>query len=1010
VPPLHRARTALARLLLTAALLVSSSAVCQEPEAPAFTAEQIRELDRADALRTLALDHREAVRYDAAIAGFGESLDIYRRYLGSDHHVVASSLNDLAVTLLYQGDYAGAKPLMEECLAIYRRILGSDHTRVATVLNNLGSVFKELGDPAAARPLLEECLAIERRILGEDHPEVAVTMNNLGALLQDLGDVEGATELYEESVALSRRQLDPDDPELAAVLGNLASLLWDQQDFDASLRVAEESLAIYRRAHSADHPNIAKAMMMVAGALKGQGQYRRARRLLEDGMSMIQRTLGDDHPDVTWFRNSLGSLLRVQGDYVGARRQFERSLEATRASMGPEHPEVAVRMGNLALVLRKEGDLDRARELFEESLAMQRRRLGPGHPELGVTQSNLADVLQTQGEYDAARLLYEESLGIAQTVGPGHPATIIPLHNLAALLHAQGDLDGAQRRYEESLDVARRALGDEHPLVAFTLTTLGRVRIAKGDVGVARGLLAESLAIYDARADLLDGLSEREAMLYLKDSTRAFRYWLKAFSRPGDEAEAWSNVNRWKGAATQRLRSRARSAQASSDPAVQGTLDELEATRRSLAARVFSQSVDDDEQRRVQILELTDRKEVLERELADALSRMGFVGVETTTATQLCAGLPDDTVLVDFYRSSSHYLAFVVRSDCSVSRVHLPEADALDRAISHWRTGLARGVAKPETAARAGMAGRVVGDAIWPLLAPHLEGARALWLVPDGALGALPWPALPTDNGLLIDTFELQVLSHANDLAAPVSPPGDGLLTVSGVDYGSGDVAGPCQEQTWASLASTTVESDEIVRLWKRKRRKESVLSLRGSGAAEGAFRAQASGRRVLHVATHGFFSTEECVASGDAAGLNPMLLSGLVLAGANDVHDPLAPEDGYLTAEEVGGLDLRGTELVVLSACETGLGEIRVGEGVMGLQRAFSLAGAETVVMSLWPVPDQPTASLMVELVRNTLNGRSAATALRTAQLSMRRRGEPTGSWAAWLVSGRGQVGAQPR
>ena len=199
------------------------------------------------------------------------------------------------------------------------------------------------------------------------------------------------------------------------------------------------------------------------------------------------------------------------------------------------------------------------------------------------------------------------------------------------------------------------------------------------------------------------------------------------------------------------------------------------------------------------------------------------------------------------------------------------------------------------------------------------------------------------------------------------------------------------------------------------------ALRLTGAAASESAFKAQAAGRRILHIATHGFFLDGRCAASPDPSGKstaasaakvvkqNPLVLSGLILAGANH-RNATAPdqEDGVLTAEEVAALDLNGVEWAVLSGCDTGVGEVRAGEGVFGLRRAFQAAGARTVIMSLWPVEDQTTRQWMTTLYRARLTRKlSTASAVREAGLALLRARRTRGLsahpfyWAAFVAAG---------
>ena len=206
------------------------------------------------------------------------------------------------------------------------------------------------------------------------------------------------------------------------------------------------------------------------------------------------------------------------------------------------------------------------------------------------------------------------------------------------------------------------------------------------------------------------------------------------------------------------------------------------------------------------------------------------------------------------------------------------------------------------------------------------------------------------------------------------------------------------------------------------------AVVLTGAAASEDRFKLEASGKRVLHLATHGFFLQGDC-RSGDAQGrgigglavqpasqsrsgapmgANPLLLSGLVLAGANRAGDPSSEgEDGILTAEELASLDLSGAELVALSACDTGLGTLQTGEGVMGLRRALEIAGARTVLMSLWPVPDYEAMQWMTAFYQARLGGSRVVDASQRASVSalarLRERKLPTHPylWAGFVAAG---------
>jgi len=389
-----------------------------------------------------------------------------------------------------------------------------------------------------------------------------------------------------------------------------------------------------------------------------------------------------------------------------------------------------------------------------------------------------------------------------------------------------------------------------------------------------------------------------------------------------------------------------------------------------------------------------------------------------------------------------------------VTGSHLPQpafvalggAAALDDLVQAWRNeasgrSLVAG-RSPAGAERAYLsaAGRL-REAVWDPLAPLIAGATRIFIVPDGLLNVVSFVALPDRQGryLAEHTAVIHYLSTERDLVLPetkvVAP--RMLLAVGGPAF---DAIGTAPARTSAALRSGCAqlgrlrfddlpgslrEVTEISKLWPAAAA-DAVTVLSGDAATETAVKQSLVGRRVVHLATHGFFLGSDCTtpmagtravgglvaASSKTVALpaeNPLLRAGLALAGANRRGPAALDEDeGILTAEEIAGLNLQGTDWAVLSACDTGLGEIRAGEGVFGLRRAFQIAGARTVIMSLWSVEDRSTAVWMRQLyegrLQKNLNTADAVHAANLAVLRERRaNAESTHPfyWAGFVAAG---------
>jgi len=959
-------------------------------------------------------------RYEEAAEAATARLAHQRARLGDEHPDVADSISTLADILRVTGDLESARPLYVESLAIRRSTLGDEHPDVARALNDLALLAHMQGRYEDARPLYEESIAIRRIALGENHPKVAQSLNNLAGLARMQGDYRAAVDLLEQSLAIKRAHPDTKPVAIATSLGNLGVMLKTLGEYDDALPLYKENLAILRETLGEGHPDVAGSLVNLATLLKTQGDYAAARPLYERGLEIWREVHGEDHPNVAHGLNNLAVLLRRQGDYAAAKPMYERSLEIRRATVGDDHPDVATNLNNLALLLRLQEDWDGALALYEESLAISRAAFGDEHADVASTMSNMAVLFGAKGDYAGAIHFFTTSLAIQrQVLGEGHIDVARTLIGLSSVFQEQGDLAAAEPPAAESLAIYRAALGDGHPAVAASLDSLARVLQAQGKKEAAQPLRTEALAIVEQRLSLLDALSEREALAHVPRVREILDGWLQSFDAPEHNAAAWSHALQFKGAIASRL-SAAR-VSAMHDPEASAIAAELRGVRREIARLALS---NDSEGRRTRLVDLSDARDRLERELLQlSASHRADRAASNAGPAELCAALPDGGALVDFLRYTVNgtdvYVAFTAKAgDCAPRRTELGSAESLDDAIAAWRKVMDDASA---VATRVDVRGARVTELLWTPLEAVVGDETHLFVVPDGAIASAPLSALPLTNGrYLLEDRSITWLDRAADLLLPPSEGARGALVVGGVDYdatsggepGKRGALAPCNEGRFEALPGAAAEAAAISERWKRSRRKEPLTHLGGVEATEAAVTKALSGKEVVHLATHGFFATGRCKSAleGDGGiGFDPMVLSGLVLSGANQPADPLAADDGILTAAEVAALDLSGTALVVLSACETGLGEVRSGEGVLGLRRAFSVAGAGTLLMSLWSVPDEDTRSLMDQVYRLYLHKHrpvGAAEALRTAQLQTldRQRNDGAvrpGSWAGFISAG---------
>ena len=965
--------------------------------------------DVADSLNGLASLLYVLGDYRAAKPLFERALAINEKQLGPDDPQVARVLANLANLLQAQGDLEAARPLLERALAIRERALGPDHPDVATSLNNLAVLLHLQGDTAAALPLAERALTIREGAFGPVHPAVADILDTLAILQLETAAYAAARASGERSLSIRERTQGPAHPALASPLNDLAEVSKHTGDYAAAQRLYERSLAIAEATVGPDHPSVATILSNLAALRQIMGDSAGARPLTERALSIRERAFGPDHPEVAMSLNNLGALLKDEGDVAGARALLERGLAIEEKVKGPDHADVGVGLNNLAELVRMQGDVDRALGLSERSRAILERSLGPRHPRLAAVLNNLATLHVQQGDVAAARPLLEQAIAIwEQSLGPEHPDVARSL-NLLALV----DLD----------------LGRPDSAAALE---------ARAAQGRARHLLA-----------LAQGSSEADLAGYLGELTLQIDATQSPALRDGHEDLGYSALLAWKGQLLRAARAgRSALRLRDEDRALVQQLEEVTAalSRSATGADAPPSATQLDElvqQRQRLERELSSRIAGLLPEvpswpaLRDALpdgAALVDLFIHCNYEPARCEG---DRVVAPRRWSEPQLTAWVTRAGAEGPLpVDLGPVSAIEAAARGARLSVAAPRGQPLD--KAGAAGAGSGDLaqlVWAPLEPHLQGVETVIVSPDGVLATIPFEVLRDDEGrYLVESRSFVYLTDPTDLtrmgpaARPTSP---GLLCVGDADFDAAGTEGdepvaqalgaPADEPSlgtlrgrleahWARLAATGREATAVLAAHETAFADAERLELAGEEASEERLKESLPAFPVLHLATHAYFNPEglpsleesarreadrrrgEPAAAGESfadvaqrlEGYSPGLLSGLVCAGVNAAPAP-PHDDGYLTAEEVGWLDLSGCDLVVLSACDTGLGRPQSGQGLIGLRRAFLAAGARTVVSSLWAVPDQETAELMDRFYSNLWRkGLGKHAALRAAQLEL--------------------------
>lgn len=850
--------------------------------------------------------------------------------------------------------------------------------------------------------------------------------------LESAGKYRDGIPVAERAASLFETSLGPGDLRVANASMVVGTLQFRAGNYSAAATAFARALAIQERSPDAEPLAIATSLSSLANAKRGTGQLVEASELFERSLAIQEKALGKEHLDVARTQISYGSLLDARGDSAGAQAMLQRARAVFESNQATDTLEFAALLNNLGQVYRRAGALEKAREPLEHSVAIREQLLGsqtPMHPQLASGLAGLAALYQEMGQFDRAEPLHRRVLAAYEaSLGPTHPAVATVLTNLAMIRALRDDPTEAESLFLRALQIRETALGPRHADVASTLEKLAVFYQIAGRPQPALQALERSTNILEQNLQLvLASGSEQQRLNYMTtvrentDIALSMRQVLLASDGRAAGVLA-SLVLRRKGRvldAMVTMTDRLRNQLTAQDSEL---LRQLADARSQLAALVLQPAAAQPKDREQKTRALEGDIERLESALSSR-SREAQMEMRPVDVTAVQRELPAKTQLVEFvqYRpflprvvgqanrfGAPRYAAFVLGATGSPRWVEIGEAEVVDRRIAAFRAAL-RSPTRTDVRARSRDLSRLILD---PLEA-DMTGLVRLIVSPDGELNVIPFGALLDAKGrYLVERYEVDDLASGRDLLRLSTrlPSREKPLIVADPTFQT-EPARTARDgaRAFEPLPATAQEASALQTLLPDAR-------VATKTAATETLVKGVKGPRLLHIATHGFFfdaaslaatpgRSDQAGASAAAAvestGRFALLRSGLALAGANGMEAG-EKDDGLLTALEAASLDLHGTQLVVLSACETGLGEVRSGDGVYGLRRALTLAGAETQVMSLWQVSDEATRDLMIGFYKNLNAHRGRVAALRAVQLAWLKgaRSHPF-YWAAFVVTG---------
>jgi CHAT domain-containing protein len=820
--------------------------------------------------------------------------------------------------------------------------------------------------------------------------------------LEGAARFDEARSTFERALSLGEDALGPNDPYVGMLVFDLAGNALERHDDSSAQSLYYQAILTFDRLWGPGHPYSAMARARLALLQRRAGQSQNAEDILRPALVAMEKSLGPEHPWVVRCLVTLANLRNDAGDAEEAEAITRRGLNALEKTHQTGTMLDAMLLNTLANLSRQKNDLESAEKLFRRSLDIAERLQGPDTYFVSTVLQNFGIVARERKDYETAQTHYRRALAIRERiVGADHPDLAGLLNNLANVYHATDDDAKALETHFRALRLWEKAVGPNARMTLLSVGNIAATYASQGDVANALAFQRRAEAILETQMALtLATGSERQKLAFMRSvAERTDRtIWLHLHQAP-DNAEAASL------ATTVLLQRKGRVQDAMTDvfAAVRQRvadaddrllMDRLNETTTQLAKLMLERA--DTQNGAPSIARLEARKEQLEATLSEHSAEFR-AQTQPVTLEAVQHAMPDDAALVEFavFRpfdptaernaeayGSPHYAAYVIRKRASPVGVDLGAVAELNPMIGRFRNALR----DPRSDVRA--PARALDERVLQPLRTSLDGVTRLLISPDGDLNLVPFEALVDRQGqYLIERYATSYLTSGRDLLRMQlsrAVPGRSVIVA---DPSFGEPAAT-SELYFAPLSGSATEGRAIKALFP------DATLLMGVRATKATV-AQVKAPRILHIASHGFFLNGAGTAG---AAQNPLLRSGLALAGGN-----VAQRDGILTALEASGLDLWGTKLVTLSACDTGVGEIQNHEGVYGLRRAFVLAGAETLVMSLWPVSDYITRDAMVGYYARLREGAGRGDALRQAKFEILKRpsrGHPY-YWAGFIQSG---------
>lgn len=969
-----------------------------------------------------------------------------------------SRLVKLGGELQKQGRFVEAIDTYNRAGEIALNVFGPNHKYTATLYALSGGIYRQLGRFPEAEQKLEKSLAAYEK--GSDPDLISEAFNNLGAVKYELGKYDDALSLYQRALKSMETTLGPDAPGTSVARMNLAGTYERLGQSALAQPLYIRSVNSLERVRDDQPARLGDALANLANFYLGQGEMSRAVPLVQRAVVLKQKQYGEQHFEVARTMNNLGAIYSKMAQYDKAEDTLKKTLQILEKTLGPDHVDVARGLTNLAEVEKKQKRFDQAEIHYNRALKIRETALGPDHLDVATTLEHLGSFYQRAARYPEATAAAEQALKIRrEKLGNDQLPVAYCLSSLATIALCQNKSLEAEDLFKQALQIRQQRLPAHHNELAESNALLGWVYANTGRLDLSLESFDKSRrGIRGYVEQVLSVLSEPEQITFLKNVDQQLYHaalssaYLQKTQKSIDTSATW--VINSKGAAQQILAQKALVSRDATNPVLANISQNLVAVRKQLATFALAGfQTADQKARRQKMDELSRREAEIARQMDQIGGRLVLKG-EFVELDAVRKNIADDAALIEITRFRvndfrdpvretfpERYVAWIIppAGEEQVKFIDLGPVEPIDELIFRLREKLTNSLTEIRESGETD-AEQELKKSMEPLarliLEPIVAGLgdkQKVYLSPDSNLWIVPWCAMSLSDGkYAVEKFDFRFVISGRDLIPPERKAGAVsrpiLFADPNYDLTPTEVQAATQElfkrvvETGPvhAIPATLNRLGQMIRLPGTQKEAKAILPkiellanteaylYSDKWALEAVFKSLQK-PQILVLSTHGFF-LEAALDKDSTESANPLLRCGLLLAGCNKPSTLMGDgiEDGILTGLEIVATDLRDTDLVVLSACETGLGQVQNGEGVAGLRQAFQLAGARTVVATLWQIPDSQTSDLMTDFFSQLSGGVDHSAALRNAQLKMiAARRERDGSahpyfWGAFTITGR--------